>query len=196
MTLDLKEGDPWPFRSSRGIVGKPCEPVWHALITAPQKEAHTKEVLERVFDGAGVQVVYPEVSKFRKVNGQDREFVSPMIARIIYAKFSYEPHWDVMRQRRIVSGVFSIADKPVRLAQDDVDQAMGLPTEQERQELERIRAIMPCAGEPAKLIGGPFKGFFVDVKKVEAGRVWYEMAFGDRRVSGEDTQGLVQRVAG
>lgn len=54
MTLELRPGDPWPFRSSRGIVGRKCDPVWHALITAPQKEAHTKEVLERILNGAGV----------------------------------------------------------------------------------------------------------------------------------------------
>lgn len=174
MTLDLKTGDPWPFQSSRGIVGKPCAPVWHALVTTPQKEAETAKRLEK----AGCEVQYPTFERSRHVCGKKKIFEVPVIPRIIYARFSYAPQWDVMKARRVVQGVFSQYGRPVSLSADDIAVVMGLPTEAERLQADALEASRPKAGGRALITVGPFSGFFVDVSRVEFGRVWWEMAGG------------------
>lgn len=190
-TKNLKIGDPWPFESARGLVGAPCEPAWYALITRPQKERQTRHRLQN----AGCVVRYPTTERTRHVRGQKITIVTPVIPRIIYARFKYEPQWDVMRDRRVIVGVFSRGDMPIELTNDQVAEVMDLPSTIIQLEDEKLDAIRPRVGEPAKLTGGPFKGFFVDVTRVESGRVWYEMAIGGMRMKGEDSNGLVQRVA-
>lgn len=189
MTLDLKAGDPWPFQSSRGIVGKPCAPVWHALVTTPQKEAETAKRLAK----AGCEVQYPTFERSRHVCGKKKIFEVPVIPRIIYARFSYAPQWDVMRGRRVIAGVFCLGGSPVSLNDDDIARVMGLPTEAERQEVEIIQANRPKVGQKAEIIYGPFAGFFVDVTRVEHGRVWYEMATG---IKGQASETVLRKVAG
>ncbi|MFV1591285.1 transcription termination/antitermination NusG family protein [Phaeobacter sp. JH20_36] len=183
-------GDPWPFRSSRGIVENPCAPVWHALITPPQKEAETARKLEN----AGCEVQYPTEERVRHIAGKKHVRTAPILPGIIYVKFSYEPNWDVMRRRRIIIGVFSQYGRPVRLSQDQVMSVMGLPTEAERQRAARLAAVMPVPGEKGCISGGPLSGFLVDVVAVEAGRVWFELVTATGVVRGEDRSGLVRRI--
>ncbi|MGB1388660.1 MAG: transcription termination/antitermination protein NusG [Paracoccaceae bacterium] len=191
MTGTLKIGDPWPFASVRGYTGRPLrQPVWHALIVAPQREAKTAGTLE----GAGVEVKYPTVERTRHIQGKARKFIHPMISQIIYAKFSFAPNWDVMRSRGIITGVFSIGTTPLALEGDDISRVMGLPTEAERIEQERIDAETPRPGERAEIITGPFEGFFVDVTRVHAGRVWYEY-IGQLGFKGEIAQSEIKRIA-
>lgn len=187
----LKVGDPWPFESSRGIVGGPCEPAWYALITRPQKERETRHRLQN----AGCVVRYPTIDKTRHINGQKRLYTVPIIPRIIYANFKYQPQWDVMKDRRIIVGVFSEGETPLVLSDEKVAEVMGLPETIIRLEDERIESITPKVGGKAQIMDGPFMGFYVDVTKVQAGRVWYEFAFGPGRIKGESGIGSVQRVA-
>lgn len=188
MTLDLKLGDPWPFRSSRGIVGRKCDPVWHGLVTAPQKEAATAAQLEK----AGCEVKYPTVETTRH-DSQGRKVTrtGPMMPRIIYAQFTFEPQWDVMRQRRVIAGVFTVHGRPVALSEDDVARVMGLPTEAERIEAAEREARRPREGHKAEILSGPLSGFFVDVERVSAGRVWYSMVNG---LKGQAPIDALQRV--
>jgi len=85
VTHNLKLGDPWPFQSSRGLTSRPCAPIWHALITAPQQEANTTCQLEK----AGAEVQYPTFERVRHSRGKKFTYVIPVIPRIIYAKFHY-----------------------------------------------------------------------------------------------------------
>lgn len=188
----LRIGDPWPFESARGITGKPLMgPVWHALIVAPQKEAKAAHKL----GNAGVEVQYPTVEKTRHIRGKAQKFIRPMISQIIYAKFNAAPNWDVMRDRKIITGVFSIGSEPLKLRPDDISLVMGLPTEADRIEQERIDAETPRVGEQAEIITGPFSGFFVDITRVHAGRVWYEY-IGKLGFKGEiDMNGVKRMVA-
>lgn len=186
---DIEIGDPWPFENVRGFTGKPISPVWHALITAPQFEAKTSSKLE----AAGVEVHYPKKTIVRHIRGNRREYVSPMISQIIYAKFSFAPQWDVMKDRRLITGVFCIGNEPIRLKPDDINIVMGLPSEAERIEKERIDAERPRVGERAEITKGTFEGFFVDVTKVHSGRVWFDMING---LKGEVSQQNIRRVVG
>lgn len=183
----LKIGDPWPFSSSRGLTGRKCDPVWYALITAPQKERDTHQRLQN----AGVVVRYPTIEKTRHQFGKKRTFMIPVVPRIIYAQFKYEPQWDVMKDRRVIVGVFSINGRPIALTEDDIARVMGLPTEAERLEDERREAILPRPGEKAEITAGVLAGFFVDVERVEFGKVWYSMATG---LKGQAPERIVKRV--
>lgn len=187
---DLKIGDAWPFRSVRGLTGRPMRnPAWFALIVPPQREAKAKHRLE----GGGIEVTYPTVEKTRHIRGRAQKYVHPMISQIIYAKFSYVPNWDVLRDRKIISGVFSLSGEPLKLSEDDIAAVLGLPTEADRIEAERVGAETPRAGERAEIIAGPFEGFFVDVREVRAGRVWYEY-IGDLSFKGEIAMHEVRRM--
>lgn len=190
MTSNLKIGDAWPFASVRGFTGAPLSaPVWYALITAPQREQKAADRLK----GAGVDVRYPTVERVRHIRGKIRKYVYPMISQIIYARFRYQPNWDVMRDRRLITGVFSTGCVPLALSDDDVSLVMGLPTEAERMESERIEAMRPKVGEQAEITDGPLKGFFVDVTRVEFGRVWFETLKG---LKGDAAENMIQRVVG
>lgn len=187
MTLELKQGDPWPFQSSRGLTGAPCEPRWYGLITAPLKEKETGKKLEN----AGCDVKFPTWKRTRHIAGKKHIQEVPVIPRIIYAEFNYEPQWDVMKARKVIHGVFSIGDRPVPLRYDDVAVVMNLPTEAERMEEELREALRPKVGQRAQIAVGPFSGFFVDVTRVEFGRVWWEMACG---IKGDGPEQAIRSV--
>lgn len=191
MTLELKIGDPWPFESSRGITGRPCEPTWHAVICAPQKEARTAQTLKN----AGVEVMYPKDERVRHQNGKKYEYTVPMVSRIVYARFAYAPNWDVLRERRVITGVFSTGTTPVALPDATVRAIMGLPIEQDRLEQERIAAMTPDVGERVQLTSGPFKGFYVDIERSEMGRVWYRSVTSIGAMEGETSIDCIQRLA-
>lgn len=192
MSYNPSIGDAYPFQSARGLTGRPLSaPVWHALITAPQKEAKTAHKLEI----AGCEVQYPVVTRTRHIRGKRHDFTSPMISQIIYAKFIDQPNWDVMKERRIITGVFASGNIPVVLSENDIARVMGLPTEAERVEQERIEAMTPAVGERVTLKTGPFEGFMVDVSSTERGRVWFESAMG-MRFTGEASVEDIQREAG
>ena len=174
MTLDLQKGDNWPFRSSRGLTGAPCDPAWYALITAPQGEAKAASQLKP----AGCEAQFPTYERFRKRQGRDVRYEVLCVPRIIYARFRFKPHWDVMRERRVIMGVFSRNGKPIVLSNDDVARVMGLPTEAERLEQEAREASRPVVGGRAEITDGPLSGFFVDVTRVEYGRAWFETITG------------------
>lgn len=187
MTLQI--GDPWPFTSARGITGAlRTRRAWHALITAPQREAKTASQLEN----AQTEIRYPVVEKVRHPNGRRQVFEVPVVPRIIYARFRYEPMWDVMKERRVIVGVFCRDGQPIVLTDDDVAKVMGLPTEAERIEAERIEALRPRPGEMARIVDGPLKDFFVDVDRVAFGRVWYSTVAGIR---GDISEEKIERVA-
>lgn len=194
----LKIGDPWPFESARGIVGAPCDPAWYALITRPQKERETRHRLQN----AGCVVRYPTIDKERHIRGKKQVYTVPIIPRIIYAKFKYQPQWDVMKDRKVVVGVFSYESQPLEIDEDKVNAIMGLPSvvEQERQEAldaeerERLARLNFTIGDRALVTEGPFAGFFVDITKVEAGRVFYKFLNSGFPMKGEDTTGILRRV--
>ncbi len=187
MTLELEPGDPWPFASSRGLTGAPMAPKWFALITAPQREKRASDRLRN----AGVEVRYPTVERTRHIRGQKRKFIHPMISQIIYARFRYAPQWDVMKERRLITGVFARDGQPIELSQDDIARVMGLPTEAERLEAARIEAMRPRVGEKAEILDGPLAGLMVDVTRVEFGRVWWAMVTG---IKGDAPEKSIRRA--
>jgi len=192
MTLNLNMGDPWPFESTRGLTGRPLSsPLWFGLLVAPQTEAKAKGKLER----AGVQVQYPTDEVVRHRNGKKHTFIRPYISGIIYAQFDYAPQWDVLKERRIISGVFCNGNNPVPVPDAVVRKIVGLPLEEERLEAERIAALTPDDGEKVKLMGGLLDGFQVDVVRTRQGRVWYRGITDIGTIEGEASVDDILRLA-
>lgn len=188
----MQIGDPWPFRSSRGLTGGGLQrEVWHGLVVPPQKERRARDRLEN----AGVEVEYPTYKRIRHVNGRKTEFTIPAISQIIYAKFDRAPQWDVMKERGIITGVFSNGVHPVEIKYDVVCRVMGLPLESERLELERIKALTPVLGESVHLNHELLGGLFVDVEKTALGRVWWRYVTRSGVIRGEAGIEDIRRVA-
>lgn len=139
-------------------------------------EAKTADQLR----GAGVEVQYPTFKRVRHIKGKKRETHHPAIPGLIYCRFTYTPNWDVMRDRRVIASFMARDGQPVELHPDDIARVMGLPTEAERIERERLAALMPRQGEKARYTDGPLDGLVVDVDRVEFGRVWWSMITGLR----------------
>jgi len=128
----------------------------------------------------------------RRLHGKKRTYTVPMMPRIIYAEFRFEPQWDVMKARKVIAGVFCRGGSPVSMKDDDIARVMGLPTEAERLRVEVREANRPKVGQKAEIIDGPVSGFFVDVTRVVHGRVWYEMATG---IKGQASDAALRNVA-
>ena len=192
MTDHLKIGDPWPFKSARGLTGRPLKsPVWFALVVGPQKEKRTANQLKN----AGVNVEYPVDDRVRHHNGKKYEYQVPMISRIVYAQFEYAPHWDVMKDRKIITGVFCNGVHPVQLDDAVVRAMCNLPEVEDELEKARIAAKTPDIGEQVELRGGLFNGFRVDVVRTEYGRVWYKSVTAVGTMQGDADVDDVQRLA-
>lgn len=189
---DLKIGDPWPFKSARGLTGRPLiAPVWFGLVVGPQREARTAHQLKN----AGVTVEYPVDQRVRHHRGKKYEYEVPMISRIVYGRFDYAPHWDVLKDRKIITGVFCNGVNPVQLDDTVVRAICNLPEIEDELERERIKAMTPAIGEKVELRGGIFDGFRVDITRTEFGRVWYETVTGIGKVQGSASVEQILRLA-
>lgn len=161
------------------------------MTCAPQREAKAAHKLGM----AGIEVQYAVEERVRHHNGKKREYTVPKLPRIIYGRFTRAPNWDVIKERRIITGVFSLRGIPVIVPDETVREIMGLPLEEERLERERIAAMTPNDGEQVQLSLGPLAGFLVDVERVEQGRVWYRYISDIGPVRGEASIDGVQRLA-
>ena len=175
--MTYRIGQVVPYIKPRGLTGAALDkPRWHAIKVQPGREAHARDMLIR----HGIHAQYPVEERHYRQKGKRVSRKYPSITQIVYAQFKAVPNWDVMRQRKIITGVHSIGDRPIDLPYDIVADVMGLPTvaeqlERARQELLRVRE-----GDKATLLDGPLAGFMVDVRRVAAGRVWFETITGLR----------------
>lgn len=185
-------GDPWPFVSRRGLTGRPLSaPKWFALVVAPQKEARASQQLKN----AGITVEYPVDKRVRHHQGKKHEYEVPMISRIIYAQFEYAPNWDVLKERRVITGVFCEGVHPISIKDALVRRICSLPEVEDAMEVARIEALTPEIGERVELRGALFGGFRVDIVKTEFGRVWYNAVTDVGALSGSASVDDIQRLA-
>lgn len=177
-----------PIEHKRDILGAEMPAAWYALQVPRQKE----EAVSLMLKAKGIRCCYPRKRVEWKIRGKIHKRKYPEIPSVVYARFEKIPHWDVLKARRLINGVFSIGSVPIALSIDTVRAIMGLPTEADRleraqmsmieqmraREQERLEALRVKEGEPATITGGPFDGFTVDVLKVRDGRVWFETVTG------------------
>jgi transcriptional antiterminator NusG len=164
-----------PYIKPRGILGAALAfPVWHALHVPPQREAIARNILQ----AAGLRACYPEETRHRWRGKERSETLHPMVSRLVYAKLTHAPHWDVLKDRRIITGVVSHDDRPIALTPDTIRSVMGLPTTAERIAAAQAEAQRIRPGDRALLKAGPFAGLVVDVLTVNAARVAWDTPWG------------------
>jgi len=168
-------GKTYPLDYTRGVVGSKMDsPRWYALTVPSTKERAVTEYLKQ----KGVHSCYPEREKSWVIRGKRHRRKYPVISGIVYAKFRHEPQWDILKARRLITGVFAYRGTPIALPGDIVRAVMGLPSRAEelqaaQDELKRVRE-----GDRAEIVSGPLDGLLVDVSKVEFGRAWFETLTG------------------
>lgn len=172
---EYKIGQIVPFDYSRTLVGEELDrPTWFALNVPPQREHIAREALK----AKGIHACYPEREKSWTIRGRHISRKYPEITQIIYAKFRHQPHWDVLKQRRIITGVVSWGTVPIKIPGDTIRAVMGLPTEAERLEQARRELLMVREAEQAVITEGPLAGSIVDVREIKNGVAWFEMLTG------------------
>jgi transcriptional antiterminator NusG len=163
-----------PIEAKRDILGEDMPAAWYALQVPRQKENAVREMLK----ARGIHCCYPERDKTWRIRGKTQKRQYPIIPGVVYVKFTQRPHWDVLKARKLITGVYSYGDRPIELPGDVISAVMGLPTEAEKLEAARLELLRIKEGERATVAGGPLQGFVVDVLKVRDGRVWFETLTG------------------
>lgn len=164
-----------PHAKPRGLTGAELSScVWHAITVPGGKERAASEMLK----SNGVHAQYPTRDVTYRQRGRKIVRKLPIITRVIYARFCHAPQWDVMKDRRLITGVYSRDGWPIEIPYDVVRAVMGLPTVAEELEQARREMLQPKAGHKARVLDGPMAGFLVDVRKVRHGRVWFETVTG------------------
>lgn len=170
-------GDLVPVSTTRGIasetpIRRAGVPVsnWYALRVAPGTERATIGKLAR----EGIYAFCPMSKTARFQHGRKIEIERPTVTQIIYARFKHWPNWDVLKQRKLITGVFCNGVNPVILPKDVIRQLQGLPVKAERMRAAKEELLRVNAGDTVKLVSGPFEGFTVDVTRSAGGQVWWQ----------------------
>lgn len=174
MTRRWKMGDTVPLENMRGITGVEIAPTWYALKVLPMKERVVLEYLK----ARGIHSCYPSREKVYRISGRTHRRQYPIITKIVYSKFRRDPQWDILKARRIITGVFSYGETPIPIPKDIIAGVMGLPTQAEKLEKARLELLRVREGDKASLTNGPLSGAIVDVTRVSEGRVWFETLTG------------------
>ncbi len=154
-----------PLDERQGIVGDAlARPVWHAVFVPPNKECSTTEALK----AKGCFAFYPKRTAKWFVRGKKIERDFPQITGMIYVRFKFTPHWHIMRDRRLITGVMSIGARPIAFPSEIIRRVQGLPDRAEalRQAREQLSEI--CKGDTVQLAEGPLAGHFVQVSDIRA----------------------------
>lgn len=159
---------------ARGIIGRDMAPAWYALTVRSGRERIARASLM----AKGVHACYPERETAWKIRGRTVRREYPVIAGVIYAKFTAEPQWDVLKYRRIITGVYGRDDRPIVIPGDVIRAVMGLPTVAEELEAARREMLRVRDGDRARIVTGPLVGLVVDISRVDHGRVWFETLTG------------------
>lgn len=175
-----------PYRKPRGILGEDLEqPRWHALRVTPQRERFTREFLR----AEGIFAFYPEEERVRFHRGKRLVTKHPQVSQLVYAKFDRTPQWDVMRDRKIATGVVTSGLRPVDISYQVIRRIQGLP---ERERVMADAAVELAAlrvGQTTELLDDLFEGFAVEITSIRDRRVWWAHSSG---MKGETTLDRMQ----
>lgn len=153
----------------RGIVtGPDTEPVWHCLIVAPQKERATREY----FRARDIYAFYPSETRTRVIRGRRTETERPIITGHLYVKFRNAVNWDVMKARRLITGIYCRGNIPVEIPAPIIRHLQGLTVEAQRLEEARLEMLRVREGDRATIVSGPLAGLVVDVGQITGNEAW------------------------
>lgn len=181
--MALRVGDTVPLDYGRTIEAEPLEAsVWHALTVPAGKERSVKQYLK----AKGIHSCYPERETAWKVRGKRYTRMVPVISRVVYAKFRNRPNWDVLKARRLITGVYCYGNQPIVIPSDVISHVMGLPTEADKLEAARREMLRVREGDAATICDGPMADMVVNVTQVRDGRVWWHTLTGIKGTSSCD----------
>lgn len=189
--LDLRVGDAIPLDRHRGLVAGPlmAEAVWYALVVPPMREAAARAALR----AAGVYAFLPEREKSWRVRGRTVRRKFPIVSGIVYARFDRAPQWDVLRDRRLITGFIASGDMPVAIPRELIRRIQGLAADIEALEAAKREMVRIREGDTAEITEGPFAGMAVSITRTAQGRAWFETATG---IKGEVPTQRLRRVDG
>lgn len=189
--MSYYKGQILPLDRARGIThGPEIMPVWHALIVPPQKEKAAKEMLKK----RGVFAFYPTREKVHFRNGKKITNVLPSISQVVYARFSQAPQWDVMKARRLITGMYAINGSPIVIPPAIIRQVQGLQAAEEELEAAKMELARIKEGDKIRIGVGPFENFCVEVDSTAQGRLWWNLIIGGKRVSGSSSVDQVVKI--
>lgn len=165
MHMKYERGQTIPMERKAGIVGEKLEkPVWHTVFVPPNRERRTSEALK----AEGCFAFYPQRTSKWFVRGKKYERKFPQITGMIYVKFNFTPHWHIMRERRLITGVMSIGARPIAFPSEIIKQLQGLPARNEALRQARSELAAISKGDTAVMGDGPLAGHFVQVSDIRA----------------------------
>ena len=169
-------GDTLPAASVRDIVtDRPTAPTWHCLIVRPQAESKTRAY----FDAKGMASFYPSQNYTRHMRGKKIQLERPIITQHVYVQFRNWVNWDVLKARRLITGVYCRGNIPVAIPADVIKHLQGLTVEAERLKAARAEMLRVRPGDQARIISGPLAGIIVDVGEITGKEAWLT-SFGGR----------------
>lgn len=175
--LNLKIGDEMPLEGRFAISGNRklirdgvAASVWFPLKVAPGKELAAIKMLK----AKGITAFCPMEPTKRVFRGKIINGEKPTVTQIVYAKFSHEPQWHALQERRIATGVYCQGSRPIELPKDAIRILRGLRVTAERLKAAKEKMLRVEPGEKVEVIGGPFEGFFAEVTECRNGRVWWK----------------------
>jgi transcription antitermination factor NusG len=177
-------GQVLPIDRKRGLTGDPLDaPEWYALTVHGGKESAARDMLK----ANGIHAQYPVREVKYRQRGKAMIRKLPIITRVIYAQFCRQPQWDVLKARRLITGVYGIGETPLVIPYDVIRAVMGLPTVEEELEAARREMLRVRDGDKAEITTGPLAGFVVDVNRVADGVAWFTTVAGIKGTARIDT---------
>lgn len=160
----------------RGIVGGEISPVWHCVIVPPQRERTARAY----FRGKDIYAFYPSQSIVRTSRGKRVEIERPIISGHLYVQFRHAAQWDVMKERRVIVGVYCRGVTPVAIPPEVIRHLQGLTVEAELLAQARAEMMRVREGDKAMIISGALAGLCVDVGQVNGDEAWLNLPIGGK----------------
>jgi len=185
--MNYQIGQIFSLERGAGIVGAEMAlPKWYAIFVPRNREETTTKALK----AKGCFAFYPKRTARWFVRGNKIERDFPQISGIIYAKFKFSPHWHIMRERKLITGVMSVGCSPIQFPSEVIRLLQGLPGRSEALKQARAELASLCVGDTVKMQDGILAGHFVQVSDVRAdGTVFW---FNDL-IKGQTSQGKLMK---
>ncbi len=175
----------------RDILGRQeTAPTWHCLIVPPQREAAARAY----FMARDIFAFYPSHNVTRHLRGKKLVTERPLITTHLYVQFRANVNWDVLKARRLITGVYCMAGVPVVIPSAAIRHLQGMTVEAERLKEARAEMLRVRPGDKARVLSGPLAGLIVDVCSIAGGDAWIDLLGGRVKASVkalERTQDLV-----
>ena len=173
-------GDTLPPASPPRYFGDEITPRWHCVITPPSPKFHTD--CRQFLRDAGMYAFFPSEERVRVAHGKAVTTEAPMLPGYVFAQFKREPRWYLWHRLKWFARVFRIGDRPYVFDYSQIRHLQGLTVDADRlreaqdaMQAAAIAAARPIAGQPARVISGPFAGQTVTPSSITADEAMFEI---------------------